>query len=207
MVTHKPANCISVNGNSDFTVTMTDLDTRLSEWVDKARNVQPVLVNRYGVPWIWIVSHPIWEEIDYLSSFVPPEHPLVELREDIDSAMAFGHAAIADFSQQNCCQTEPRILIRAWLLQLVYSLTSAEQLLQALSYNMLWRWFVGYSRVSEDLPKKEFFINELEQISAYPSVIELVDNCLKKLSFLHDDGWFRVNHGLLHALRVQYRGK
>ncbi len=58
---------------------MQELDTRLSKIVDEARD-QPVAVTRYNAPWVWIVSHNVWVDIEKLKSVVPEGHPLAEVR-------------------------------------------------------------------------------------------------------------------------------
>src|SRR4051812_26354604 len=75
---------------------------------------------------------------------VPSDHPLRPIRKMVDEALkalsplfdemyaAFGRPSIA-----------PEKLLRALLLQLLYSLRSERMLMEQLQYNLLFRWFVG----------------------------------------------------------------
>ncbi|QTF08710.1 transposase [Brenneria izadpanahii] len=198
----------SINGNledSIHNVSLSKLDLKLSEWVDKARKIQPVMVKRYGVPWVWLVAHPLWVEMDHLSSFIPPSHALVDLREAIDDVMAGEHDAVSKLGEKCICGVNARTVIRAWLLQILYSRTSARQVYEILTYNMLWRWFIGYDRISEKLPKAEPFIHDMDMVSTDPGALGIVCRCLANHEALHDNtGEFCINHGLLHTLRIRH---
>ena len=79
-----------------------------------------------------------------LETRVPPDHPLREIRRITDQALArlsprfgtlyvkFGRPSIA-----------PEKLLRALLLQVLYTIRSERQLMEQLDYNLLFRWFVG----------------------------------------------------------------
>jgi len=84
----------------------------------------------------------------YLSpeALVPKNHPLRVIRPLVDAALerlsgdfnqiysAFGRDSIA-----------PEKLLRALLLQAFFSVRSERQLMEQLTYNMMFRWFVGLS--------------------------------------------------------------
>ncbi len=75
---------------------------------------------------------------------VPAEHPLRPIREMADVALkalspvfdrmyvAFGRPSIA-----------PEKLLRALLIQVLYTVRSERMLMEQLQYNLLFRWFVG----------------------------------------------------------------
>jgi transposase len=79
-----------------------------------------------------------------LEERVPPDHPLREIRRITDRALErlsprfgtlyikFGRPSIA-----------PEKLLRALLLQALYTIRSERQLMEQLDYNLLFRWFVG----------------------------------------------------------------
>ena len=79
-----------------------------------------------------------------LEDRVPPDHPLRAIRQITDRALArlsprfgslyvkFGRPSIA-----------PEKLLRALLLQALYTLRSERQLIEQIDYNLLFRWFVG----------------------------------------------------------------
>jgi transposase len=76
-----------------------------------------------------------------LEERVPPDHPLREIRRITDRALArlsprfgtlyvkFGRPSIA-----------PEKLLRALLLQVLYTIRSERQLMEQLDYNLLFRW-------------------------------------------------------------------
>ena len=82
----------------------------------------------------------------YLSpeAMVPADHPLRAIREIVNAALdrlsptfatlysPFGRASIA-----------PEKLLRALLLQAFYGVRSERQLMEQVTYNMLFRWFIG----------------------------------------------------------------
>ncbi|WP_412524022.1 transposase [Brenneria populi] len=161
-------------GDNAHSVPLSQLDLKLSEWVSKARNAHPVMVKRYDVPWVWIVAHPLWTEMDRLLSFIPPKHTLLDLREAIDDAMAYDHDVMRELDAQCACGASARVVLRAWLLQILYSRGSARQVREILNYNLLWRWFVGYDRISESLPPEESFIRDMETIGTEPGALKIV---------------------------------
>src|ERR671921_204643 len=81
---------------------------------------------------------------------VPQNHPLRPIRAMVDAALkalsplfdqmyaAFGRPSIA-----------PEKLLRALLLQMLYSVRSERMLMEQLEYNLLFRWFVGLSMDDE----------------------------------------------------------
>lgn len=92
------------------------------------------------------------EQVGYLFSYisaearVPADHPLRPLRAIVDGALRrlsprfetlyvrFGRPSIA-----------PEKLLRALLLQVLYTIRSERQLVEQLQYNLLFQWFVGLS--------------------------------------------------------------
>lgn len=92
------------------------------------------------------------EQPGYLFSYVsaearvPPDHPLRPVRLIVDAALRrlsprfeqlyvrFGRPSIA-----------PEKLLRALLLQVLYTIRSERQLVEQLQYNLLFQWFVGLS--------------------------------------------------------------
>ena len=79
-----------------------------------------------------------------LESRVPADHPLRKIRplleETLDSLDRTFAAIYADGGRPSI---PPERLIRASLLQVLYSIRSERQLMEQLDYNLLFRWFVG----------------------------------------------------------------
>src|SRR5699024_7379819 len=78
--------------------------------------------------------------------FVPPNHPLRRIRRLVDDAMDSMQGTLnTSYSHTGRPSIAPERLIRALLLQVLYSIRYERQLVEQLQYNMLYRWFVGLS--------------------------------------------------------------
>ena len=77
-------------------------------------------------------------------SLVPRDHPLRAIRLLVNAAL---ERLLADFAAIYAPTGRPSIapekLLRALLLQALYWVRSERQLMEQISYNMLFRWFVG----------------------------------------------------------------
>jgi transposase len=75
---------------------------------------------------------------------VPAQHPLRQVRKLVDTALA-GLSACFDqiYAASGRPSIAPEKLLRALLLQLLYSIRSERLLMEQLEYNLLFRWFVG----------------------------------------------------------------
>jgi transposase len=114
-----------------------------------------VIASYYHAPTVFEGSDPMRgsdEQAGYLFSYisaearVPADHPLRPLRAVVDGALRrlsprfeklyvrFGRPSIA-----------PEKLLRALLLQVLYTIRSERQLVEQLQYNLLFQWFVGLS--------------------------------------------------------------
>ncbi|MCE4053048.1 transposase [Pseudomonas sp. Au-Pse12] len=124
-------------------VGMQELDQRLSKIVEAARK-KPVSVYRYGAPWVWIVSQDDWQgALKEVSSYIPPGHSLVLLRPQIDELLDQHRDLLQGLNAEPGMLIAPRTVMHILLLQLLYSVPSEQQLYEQLSYNLLFRWFVG----------------------------------------------------------------
>lgn len=77
---------------------------------------------------------------------VPMDHPLRMVREMANGALK---ELSEEFTKMHAPSGRPSIppekLIRALLLQVLYSIRSERMLMEQLDYNLLFRWFVGLS--------------------------------------------------------------
>lgn len=75
---------------------------------------------------------------------IPSRHPLRKIRSVVNDAL---RSLDAEFDRLYACEGRPSIaperLIRASLLQILYSIRSERQLVEQMDYNLLFRWFVG----------------------------------------------------------------
>jgi transposase len=77
---------------------------------------------------------------------VPEDHPLRALRVMADAALAqLGAAFDAIYARSGRPSIAPEKLLRALLLQVLYTVRSERLLMEQLDYNFLFRWFVGLS--------------------------------------------------------------
>src|SRR3978361_252562 len=84
-----------------------------------------------------------------LEDFVPADHPLRSIRQMANSALAKMDRLFAGMYEADIKGGRPSIapekLLRAMLLQVLYSVRSERQLMEQTHYNMLYRWFIGLS--------------------------------------------------------------
>ncbi|MFN8858964.1 MAG: IS5 family transposase [Gemmatimonadaceae bacterium] len=79
-----------------------------------------------------------------LEDRVPADHPLRAIRRLVDPILRdLSPQFEALYSQTGRPSIPPEQLLRALLLQLLYSIRSERQLVEQLEYNLLYRWFVG----------------------------------------------------------------
>jgi len=79
-----------------------------------------------------------------LEERIPPQHPLRKIRQVVNDALASldaeFEALYTDFGRPSIA---PERLIRASLLQILFSVRSERQLMEQMDYNLMFRWFVG----------------------------------------------------------------
>lgn len=84
-----------------------------------------------------------------LEDFVPADHPLRPLRAWINEALERMDPLFSRMYDKGHLGGRPSIalekLLRAMLLQVFYSIRRERQLVEQISYNLLFRWFVGLS--------------------------------------------------------------
>lgn len=79
-----------------------------------------------------------------VSDFVPSDHPLVRVRALVDEALASMQGTLTvSYAPTGRPSIAPERLIRALVLQILYSIRSERRLVEEIRYNMLYRWFVG----------------------------------------------------------------
>ena len=79
-----------------------------------------------------------------LEARIPARHPLRKIRQVVNEALASLDAEFevlyTDFGRPSIA---PERLIRASLIQILFSVRSERQLMEQMQYNLLFRWFVG----------------------------------------------------------------
>jgi transposase len=75
---------------------------------------------------------------------IPVDHPLRRIRAMMDRALGDLWAHLeALYGQRGRPSIAPEKLLRALLLQVLYSIRSERQLMEQIDYNLLYRWFIG----------------------------------------------------------------
>ncbi len=81
---------------------------------------------------------------------VPKDHPLRPIRTMVDTALKdMGQDFDALHSSFGRDSIPPEKLLRAQLLMAFYTIRSERQLMEQINYNLLFRWFVGFSMDDE----------------------------------------------------------
>ena len=79
-----------------------------------------------------------------LEARIPARHPLRTIRQVVNEALASLDADFAAlYTDLGRPSIPPERLIRASLLQILFSVRSERQLMEQMQYNLLFRWFVG----------------------------------------------------------------
>jgi transposase/IS5 family transposase len=79
-----------------------------------------------------------------LEERLPPDHPLRQLRKVVDILLTTMDAELdALYAKTGRESIPPERLLRASLIQVLFSIRSERQLVQHLDFNLLYRWFVG----------------------------------------------------------------
>jgi transposase len=87
--------------------------------------------------------------IKKLDDFVPTSHPLRDIRVMVNQALDKLEDLFASMYENPIKGGRPSIapekLLRAMVLQVLYSVRSERQLMEQVQYNLLFRWFIGLS--------------------------------------------------------------
>ncbi len=79
-----------------------------------------------------------------LEDRLPARHPLRVIRQIVNAALAGLDAEFANlYAAEGRPSIPPERLLRAVLIQILFSIRSERQLMEQMQYNLLFRWFVG----------------------------------------------------------------
>src|SRR5512137_2254410 len=85
-----------------------------------------------------------------LEERVPANHPLRPIRTMVDEALKALDGRFDEiYGEDGRKSIPPERLLRALLLQMLYTVRSERMLMEQLDYNLLFRWFVGLSMNEE----------------------------------------------------------
>ncbi|MCQ9376073.1 transposase, partial [Methyloversatilis sp. XJ19-13] len=101
-----------------------------------------------------------------LEQRVPKDHPLRTLRALVDGILANMSTLFDErYSHTGRPSIPPEQLLRALLLQILFTIRSERQLVEQLDFNLLFRWFVGLGM--DDVGKRP-------TATVFPSLIQRV---------------------------------
>ena len=125
-----------------------------------------------------------------VTDFVPKSHPLRSLRKLLDAALKELDGHFDDmYSDIGRESVAPERLIRASLLQVLYTIRSERQLVEQIRYNMLYRWFVGLEMDDAVWHHSTFTKNRtrLLEHAILPELFDAVLRQARKRHLLSDD--------------------
>lgn len=111
-----------------------------------------------------------------LEDFVPANHPLRPIRQWVNDALAKMDAKFSAMYEADVKGGRPSIapdkLMRAMLLQVLYSVRSERQLVEQIQYNLLFRWFVGLA-IDDAVWHHSVFSKNRDRLIEHDAVTEL----------------------------------
>jgi transposase len=111
-----------------------------------------------------------------LDDFVPASHPLRAIREMVNKALVAMDGLFADMYEADIKGGRPSVapekLLRAMLLQVLYSVRSERMLMEQVQYNMLFRWFIGLA-MDDAVWVPTVFTKNRQRLIAHDAVVEL----------------------------------
>ena len=136
-----------------------------------------------------------------VTDFVPKSHPLRSLRKLLDAALKELDGHFDDmYSDIGRESVAPERLIRASLLQVLYTIRSERQLVEQIRYNMLYRWFVGLE-MDDAVWHHSTFTKNRARLLEHAILPELFDAVLRQARKRHllSDDHFSVDGTLIDA--------
>lgn len=114
------------------TIGVLDLRRNLSALLETTQR-RPLMVHRYGSPWVCVVSDAQWQQQRVLLEFDPQSHPLAMLLRLQQLLLPLAETGALP----------PAALARALLLMDMHGLDSVAQLHEQVRHHRLWHWFVA----------------------------------------------------------------
>ncbi|MEW5249327.1 IS5 family transposase [Microbulbifer discodermiae] len=141
----------------------------------------------------------------HLESFVPKNHPLRSIRSLFNEALRrIDWLLCGAYSERGRESIPPERLLRAQLLQVLYTIRSERQLMEQMSYNLLFRWFVGLT-VDDVVWNHSTFSKNRDRLLEHdviPALFEEVVAIARKRNLLSEEH-FSVDGTLIQAWASQ----
>lgn len=117
-----------------------------------------------------------------LESRIPSKHPIRKIRRIVDEALSELEAAFEQmYSDRGRPSIPPEQLLRALLLQIVFTIRSERLLMERIDYDLLFRWFVGLG-IDETVWNHSVFSKNRDRLMGY-DVDELLFEAIKKQAY------------------------
>jgi transposase len=117
-----------------------------------------------------------------LDDFVPANHPLRRIRVMVNEALAKMDELFSRMYEADVKGGRPSIapekLLRAMLLQVLFSVRSERQLMEQIQYNMLFRWFVGLA-MDDVVWVPTVFTKNRQRLIAHDAVVTFFNEVLE----------------------------
>lgn len=118
-----------------------------------------------------------------LDDFVPANHPLRVIRTMVNKALAEMGELFGQMYEEDAKGGRPSIapekLLRAMLLQVLYSIRSERQLMEQTQYNLLFRWFIGLS-MDDAVWVPTVFTKNRQRLIEHDAVVAFFNAVLKQ---------------------------
>ncbi len=140
-----------------------------------------------------------------LEDFVPADHPLRPIRHMINGALKGLDTLFSQiYADGGRASIAPEKLIRALLLQVLYSVRSERLLVEQLHYNLLFRWFVGLA-IDDAVWDHSTFSKNRDRLIEHAVIEALLSEVLDfaQKSKLLSDEHFSVDGTLIKAWASQ----
>mgnify|MGYP001828432799 CR=1 FL=1 len=117
-----------------------------------------------------------------LESRIPSKHPIRKIRRIVDEALAELEPAFDQmYSDKGRPSIPPEQLMRALLLQILFTIRSERLLMERIDYDLLFRWFVGLG-MDDAVWNHSVFSKNRDRLMAY-EVDELLFEAIKKQAY------------------------
>ncbi|CAG9187712.1 IS5 family transposase [Cupriavidus pinatubonensis] len=138
-----------------------------------------------------------------LEDFVPKSHPLRSIRTMANQALVKMDRLFAQMYEADIKGGRPSIapekLLRAMLLQVLYSIRSERQLMEQTQYNLLFRWFIGLS-MDDTVWVPTVFTKNRERLIKHDAVIEFFNEVL---AIAQKKNWLSGEHFSVDGTLIQ----
>jgi len=138
-----------------------------------------------------------------LDDFVPANHPLRRIRVMVNEALAKMDELFSRMYEADIKGGRPSIapekLLRAMLLQILFSVRSERQLMEQTQYNLLFRWFIGLS-MDDPVWVPTVFTKNRQRLIEHDAVVAFFNEVINTAEKKH---WLSGEHFSVDGTLIQ----